>query len=122
MLAGENFGDLLRIRQSFIRQLLVISEKAIEAGLKFAKVFFTLACNSPKFSPTKIFCYTVYCSQCFVVGNVVYRIKFRSVIVEIHDIKIGKIKFPIGSPYKNLYYVMYKETRNFAAPISTVER
>ena len=42
MLAGENFGefgDLLRIRQSFIRQLLVISEKAIEAGLKFAKVF-----------------------------------------------------------------------------------
>jgi len=31
MLAGENFGefgDLLRIRQSFIRQLLVLSEKA----------------------------------------------------------------------------------------------
>ena len=42
MLAGENFGefgDLLWIRQSFIRQLLVLSEKAIEAGLKFAKVF-----------------------------------------------------------------------------------
>ena len=67
MLAGENFGefgDLLRIRQSFIRQLLVISEKAIEAGLKFAKVFFAkynLACNSPKFSPAKIFRYTVIC-------------------------------------------------------------
>ena len=65
MLAGENFGefgDLLRIRQSFIRQFLVMSEKAIEAGLKFAKVFFAkynLACNSPKFSPAKIFCYTV---------------------------------------------------------------
>ena len=65
MLAGENFGEfgnLLRIRQSFICQLLVISEKAIEAGLKFAKVFFAkynLACNSPKFSPAKIFCYTV---------------------------------------------------------------
>jgi len=59
MLAGENFGkfgDLLRTRQSFIRQLLVVSEKAIEAGLKFAKVFFAkyiLACNSPKFSPAK---------------------------------------------------------------------
>ena len=41
-MAGENFGefgDLLRISQSFIRQLLVISEKAIEAGL-----------NQPKFS------------------------------------------------------------------------
>ena len=65
MLEGENFGefgDLLRIRQSFICQLLVISEKAIEAGLKFAKVFFAkynLACNSPKFSPAKIFRYTV---------------------------------------------------------------
>jgi len=56
-LAGENFGefgDLLRIRQSFIRQLLVVSEKAIEAGLKSAKVFFAkcnLACSSLKFSP-----------------------------------------------------------------------
>ena len=66
MLAGENFGefgDLLRIRQSFIRQLLIMSEKAIEAGLKFAKVFFAkynLACNSPKFYPAKIFRYTVY--------------------------------------------------------------
>jgi len=42
MLVGENFGefgDLLQIRQSFIPQLLVISEKAIEAELKFAKVF-----------------------------------------------------------------------------------
>ena len=65
ILAVENFGefgDLLWIRQSFIRQLLVISEKAIEAGVKFAKVFFAkcnLACNSPKFSPAKIFRYTV---------------------------------------------------------------
>ena len=36
ILAGENFGefgDLLQIRQSFIRQLLVISEKAIGLGL-----------------------------------------------------------------------------------------
>ena len=66
MLAGENFGEfgnLLRIRQSFICQLLVISEKAIEAGLKFTKVFsakYNLACNSPKFSPAKIFRYTVF--------------------------------------------------------------
>ena len=65
MLAGENFGefgDLLRIHQSFIRQLLVISEKAIEAGLKSTKVFFAKcnsACNSPKFCPAKIFRYTV---------------------------------------------------------------
>ena len=72
MLAGENFGefgDLLWIRQSFIRQLLVLSEKAIEAGLKFAKVFFAkynLASNSPKFSPAKIFRYTVI-YICFVV-------------------------------------------------------
>ena len=65
MLAGENFGefgDLLWIHQSFICQLLVVSEKVIGAGLKFAKVFFAkykLACNSPKFSPAKIFHYTV---------------------------------------------------------------
>ena len=61
MLAGENFGkfgDLLRIRPSFICQLLVISGKAIEAGLNFfAKC--NLACNLPKFSPAKIFRYTV---------------------------------------------------------------
>ena len=62
---GENFGefgDFLRIRQSFIRQLLVISEK-LGAGLKFAKVFFAkcnLASYSPKFSPAKILRYTVY--------------------------------------------------------------
>ena len=40
----------------------VLSEKAIEAGLKSAKVFFAkcnLACNSLKFSPAKIFRYTV---------------------------------------------------------------
>ena len=79
MLAGEKFGefcDLLRIRQSFIHQLLVISEKAIEAGLKFAKVFFAkcnLACNSPKFSPAKIFRYTVD-STCMLltVGQLFY--------------------------------------------------
>jgi len=62
-LANCKFGDLLRICQSFIRQLLVISEKAIEARLKFAKIFFTkcnLGCYSPKFSHTKIFCYTAY--------------------------------------------------------------
>ena len=72
MLAGENFsefGDLLRIRQSFIRQLLVISEKAIKAGLNFAKVFFAkcnLTCNSPKFCPAKIFRYPVPVSSCFL--------------------------------------------------------
>jgi len=61
-LAGENFGefgDLLRICQSFIHKLL---EKAIEAGLKSAKILFAkcnLACNLPKFSPAKIFRYTV---------------------------------------------------------------
>jgi len=47
-----NFCDSL---QSFICQLLVVSEKAIGAGLKFARVFFTklnLACYSPKFPPT----------------------------------------------------------------------
>ena len=36
MLAGENFGKFATNLPSFIRQLLVISEKAIEAGLKFA--------------------------------------------------------------------------------------
>ena len=39
---GENlgeFGDLLRICQSFTHQLLIASEIAIEAGLKSAKVF-----------------------------------------------------------------------------------
>ena len=51
------------IRQSFIHQLILISEKAIEAGFKFAKVFFAKcnsACNSPKFCPAKIFRYTVH--------------------------------------------------------------
>jgi len=45
----ENFG----IFQSFTHQLLVASEIAIEAGIKFTKVYFAkciLACNSPKFS------------------------------------------------------------------------
>jgi len=40
-LAGRNFGefgDSLRICQSFIHQLLEASEIATEAGLKFAKV------------------------------------------------------------------------------------
>jgi len=40
---GE-FGDLLQIYQSFTHQLLVIFEKAIGAGLKFAKIFFA-KCN-----------------------------------------------------------------------------
>ena len=35
-----NFGNLLQSHQSFIRQLLVTSEIAIEAGLEFAKVYF----------------------------------------------------------------------------------
>ena len=59
----SEFGNLQQIHQSFICQLLVISEKAIEAGLKFAKIFFAkcnLASYSPKFSPAKIFCYTQY--------------------------------------------------------------
>jgi len=50
------FDDLLRIHQSFTRQLLVAYEIAIEFGLKFglkfAKVYFTnsnSACDSPKF-------------------------------------------------------------------------
>ena len=56
MLAGENFGkfgNLLRIHQSFIRQLLVASEKARGYRLKFANVFFTKcnsACHSPRYS------------------------------------------------------------------------
>ena len=55
-------------------------------------------------------------SQCFVVCNAVYRIKFHSVFVEVHDIK--EIKFPIGNPYKILYYVMYGKTQNFTATIT----
>ena len=41
----------------------------------------------------------------------------------MRDIKVGEIKFLIESPYKKLmlYNVMYKETRNFPAPI-TVKR
>ena len=55
------FGNLLRICQSFIRQLLVISEK-LGAGLKFVKVFFakcSLPSYLPKLSPAKIFHYMV---------------------------------------------------------------
>ena len=58
---GENFGkfgDSVRIRQNFIRQLFIVSEKKLGAGLnEFTKVFFA-KCNlvsySPKFSPAKI--------------------------------------------------------------------
>ena len=35
-----NFGNSLQSHQSFIRQLLVTSEIAIEAGPEFAKVYF----------------------------------------------------------------------------------
>jgi len=48
--------------------LLVAFEKKLEAGLKFAQVFFAqcnLACYSPKFSPAKILCYTVFFSARF---------------------------------------------------------
>ena len=48
-LANLAIYSVLWIRQSFIHQLLVVSEKAIEAGLKLAKVFFA-----------KIFRYMVY--------------------------------------------------------------
>ena len=59
---GGNFGgefcNLLQIRQrSFIHQLLMASKIAIEAGLKFAKVYFVncnLACDLPSFSPAKV--------------------------------------------------------------------
>ena len=34
----REFGNLLRIRQTFTHQLLLASDIAIEAGLKFAKV------------------------------------------------------------------------------------
>ena len=63
-LAGRNFGklgDLLQTHQSFTHQLLVASEIAIEAGLKFAKIYFTscnFAYNSPKFFPIKVSLYT----------------------------------------------------------------
>jgi len=33
--------------------------------------------------------------------------KFCSVIVEICDIKVGEIKFPMGSPYKK--FVLYRK-------------
>ena len=64
-MAGENFGefgDSVRVCQNFIHQLLVVSEKAIGAGHKFAKVFFAkcnLASYLMKFSPAKILRYTV---------------------------------------------------------------
>ena len=48
---GE-FGSLLQIRQIFTRQLLVASEIAIEAAVKFAKVYlatYYFPCTSPKF-------------------------------------------------------------------------
>ena len=60
---GENFGKfgdtnlanlVIRICQSFTRQLLVAYEIVIEAGLKFAKVYFAncnLPCNSPNSPP-----------------------------------------------------------------------
>jgi len=60
----ENFAICYEfVKVLWNRQLLVISEKATEAGLKSAKVFFAkcnLACNSPKFSPAKIFHCTVF--------------------------------------------------------------
>ena len=62
-MGGENFGEfgnLLRILQSFIRQLLVISKK--KQGLDL---------NLPKISPTKIFCYTVCALSKFLEGKVV---------------------------------------------------
>ena len=42
----------------FLHQLLIAPEKHIETGLEFANVYFTkcnLACDSPKFPPTKKF-------------------------------------------------------------------
>jgi len=69
-LAEENFGkfvDLLQICQSFIHQLLVIPEKAMEAGLKFAKVFFAKcnsACYSPIFFPAKFLLYGTSFNVC----------------------------------------------------------
>ena len=63
---AENFGrgKLRRFaRNSPNCQLFVISEKAIEAGLKSTKVFLAkcnFACNSPKFFPAQVFCYTVF--------------------------------------------------------------
>ena len=65
---GENFskfGNLLRIRQSFIRQFLVVSEKAIEAGLEFAKVFASQ--NFPLYSIQRrclVFIVHIFLSNC----------------------------------------------------------
>jgi len=59
---GE-FDDSLQIHHSFSLQLLIVSDIAIEAGLKFAKVYFAkciLASNSPKFCPAKVSVYTVF--------------------------------------------------------------
>ena len=52
---GDVFGDSLRICQSFTCQLLVTS---IEVELIFSKAYFSnckLACDSPKFPPSKVF-------------------------------------------------------------------
>jgi len=66
---GENFGGFggsLPIRQSFIRQKFVRSKLNSEHVLFTTKVFsanFLAVPTPPKFSPTKVLCYTVqaYC-------------------------------------------------------------
>ena len=74
--------------------MLVLSEKAIEAGLKFAKVFFAkynLACNSPKFSLAKIFRYTVLDSENDIKSGLRFHHLFGTLlyfeeVVEMSDI------------------------------------
>ena len=60
----------LAICYEFAKVLYVNCLKKLELGLKFAKAFFAkcnLACYLPKFSPAKIFCYTVYCILVHIV-------------------------------------------------------
>ena len=75
---GE-FGDLLQICQSFTHQLLVASKIAIEAGLKFAKVYLAkcnLACDSPNFPLLK------FPSIQYTVKDIPTNLKFRVSIPE----------------------------------------
>jgi len=64
-LAGENFGGFgssLPIHQSFIHQKVMRSQLNSECILSTTKVFstnFLAVPTPPKFSPTKVLCYTV---------------------------------------------------------------
>ena len=83
------FGDSLRIPHSFTHQLLVASEITIDAGLRFAKVYFIeiqLACNLPNFPPPKSpsIWYQLTCGWWDRLVNSLYALKLLIVCCTLH--------------------------------------